>query len=82
MEDVLAVDERSSDPTHPVVCLDETSRQLLADAPPPLPPAPGRPARQDPEYVRGGVANRFLLSEPLRGWRRARKEKGFRILES
>jgi len=69
MEDVLAVYERPYDPSRPVVCLDETSRQLLADARPSLPPAPGRAARHDPEYVRGGVANLFLATEPLRGWR-------------
>ncbi len=69
MEDVLAVYERPPDPARPVVCLDETSRQLLADARPPSPPAPGRVARHDPEYVRGGVANLFLVTEPLRGWR-------------
>ena len=59
MEDVLSVYERPYDATRPVICLDETSRQLLADSRPPLPPAPGRPARRDPEYVRGGVANIF-----------------------
>ncbi len=69
MEDVLAVYERPIDPARPVVCLDETSRQLLADVRPPQPPAPGRSARHDPEYVRGGVANLFLVTEPLRGWR-------------
>jgi hypothetical protein len=69
MEDVLDVYERSRDPVRPVVCLDETSRQLLGDVRPPLPSAPGRPARHDPEYVRGGVANLFLVTEPLRGWR-------------
>ena len=69
MEDVLAVYERPLDSAHPVVCLDETSRQLLGDARPPLPAAPGRPARHDPEYVRGGVVNLFLATEPLRGWR-------------
>jgi DDE superfamily endonuclease len=69
MEDVLAVYERPPDPARPVVCLDETSRQLLGEARTPLPPAPGRPARRDPEYVRGGVANLFLVTEPLRGWR-------------
>jgi hypothetical protein len=72
MEDVLAVYERPYDPARPVVCLDETSRQLLADARPPSPPAPGRPARRDPEYVRGGVANVVLVTEPLRGWRDVR----------
>ena len=69
MEDVLDVYERPYDPARPVVCLDETSRQLLADARPTLPPVPGHPARHDPEYVRGGVANIFVLTEPLRGWR-------------
>lgn len=69
MEDVLDVYERPHDPARPVVCLDETSRQLLGEARPPLPPAPGRPARHDPEYVRGGVANVFLLAAPLLGWR-------------
>ena len=69
MEDVLAVSERPDDPRRPVVCLDETSRQLLDEVRSPLLPAPGRPARHDPEYVRGGVANLFLVAEPLRGWR-------------
>ena len=69
MEDVLSVYERPYDPARPVVCLDETSRQLLGEARLALPPAPGRPARHDPEYVRCGVANVFLVTEPLRGWR-------------
>jgi hypothetical protein len=60
---------RPYDPRRPQVCLDETSRQLLADVVPPLPPAPGRPARGDYEYVRGGVCNLFLVTEPLRGRR-------------
>ena len=72
MEDVLDVYQRPADPARPVVCLDETSRQLLGEVRPPLPPAPGRPARHDPEYVRGGVANLFLVCEPLRGWRQVR----------
>ena len=69
MEDVLDVYERPADPLRPVVCLDETSRQLLGEVRSPLPPTSGRPAREDPEYVRGGVANIFLVTEPLRGWR-------------
>jgi len=72
MEDVLDVYQRPYDPTQPVVCLDETSRQLLAAVREPLPVAPGRPARHDPEYARGGVVNCFLVSEPLRGWRQVR----------
>ncbi len=72
MEDVLDVYTRPVDPTRPVVCLDETSRQLLAETRPPLPPAPGRLARHDSEYVRGGVVNLFLVTEPVRGWRQVR----------
>ena len=47
MEDVLDLYEEPYDPQRPVVCFDETSTQLLADARPPLPVQPGRPARQD-----------------------------------
>jgi hypothetical protein len=69
MEDVLAVYTRRYDPRRPQICLDETSRQLLAEAILPLPLAPGRPPRQDYEYQRRGVCNLFLVCEPLRGWR-------------
>jgi len=69
MEDVLGVDTRPYDPRRPQVCLDETSRQLLAQVTPPVPVAPSRPARQDYEYERRGVYNLFLVCEPLRGWR-------------
>ena len=69
---MLAVYERPLDPARPVVCLDETSRQLLGDVRPPVPGSPGQPARHDPEYVRGGVANLFRVTEPLRGWRSVR----------
>lgn len=72
MEDVLDVYQRTDDPTRPLICLDETSRQLLADARPSLPTVPGCPARHDPEYVRGGVVNCFLVTAPLRGWRHVR----------
>jgi DDE superfamily endonuclease len=66
---VLAVYTRPADPARPVVCLDETSRQLLCEVTPPLPGAPGTPARHDYEYERGGVCNLFVVTEPLRGWR-------------
>ena len=69
MEDVLEAYTRPFDPRRPQVCLDETSRQLLAEVTAPLPAAPGRPAHQDYEYVRQGVCNVFLVCEPLRGWR-------------
>jgi hypothetical protein len=69
MEDVLAVSTRPYDPRRPQVCLDETSRQLLGEVTPSLPPAPGQPAREDYEYQRHGVCNVFLVCEPLRGWR-------------
>jgi hypothetical protein len=69
MEDVLDVYTRPYDPRFPQVCMDETHTQLLGEVRDPLPCAPGRSARHDPEYVRGGVANLFLVCEPLRGWR-------------
>jgi hypothetical protein len=69
MEDVLGVYTRPYDPRRPQVCLDETSRQLLAQVTPPRPAAPGQPAREDYEYERRGVCNLFLVCEPLRGWR-------------
>lgn len=69
MEDVLEVYQRPYDPQRPVVCLDETSKQLTEETRTPLPMAPGVPERHDYEYVRNGVANLFMLAEPLRGWR-------------
>ena len=69
MEDVLDLYAEPYDPARPVVCFDETSTQLLADARPPIPAKPGRPRREDYEYVRGGTRNLFLTCEPLAGWR-------------
>lgn len=69
MEDVLDVYTRPYDPQRPQVCLDEASRQLVAEARTPQPMAPGQPARFDYEYVREGVCALFMLNEPLRGWR-------------
>ena len=69
MEDVLDLYAEPYDPARPVVCFDETSTQLLADARPPIPAKPGRPTREDYEYVREGTRNLFLSLEPLAGWR-------------
>lgn len=69
MEDVLDVYRRPYNPDAPVICMDETSKQLLADTRTPLPPEPGQPERLDHEYRRQGVANLFLWCEPLAGRR-------------
>ena len=69
MEDVLEVYTRPYDPTHPVVCLDEISKQLVAQTRTPLPAEPGQPERVDYEYERCGTANLFLTNEPLTGHR-------------
>src|SRR6195256_4756635 len=72
MEDVLAVYTRPRDPDRPLVCLDETSKQLLAETRVPIPMKPGRPARCDYEYERNGTANLFMMFAPLEGWRRVK----------
>jgi hypothetical protein len=69
MEDVLEVYHRPRDPERPVVCLDETSKQLIAETRVPIPAKPGQPARHDYEYQRNGTANLFMLFAPLEGWR-------------
>jgi DDE superfamily endonuclease len=69
MEDVLEVYHRPHDPTRPLVCLDETSKQLVAETRTPLPMQPGEPARYDYEYERNGTANLFMLFAPLDGFR-------------
>ena len=71
MEDVLEVYTRPHDPARPLVCLDETSKQLVAETRPPEPMRQGQPARCDCEYRRNGVANIFMLFAPLEGWRHA-----------
>lgn len=69
MEDVLAVYALPYDPLYPVVCMDESSRQLIGEVHDPIPAAPGRPVLVDHEYVRNGVAQLFLEVEPLAGQR-------------
>jgi len=69
MEDVIAVYELPYDSSYPMVCMDETCKQLIGDVREPITCAPGRPARVDHEYVRNGVAEIFLEVEPLTGKR-------------
>ena len=70
MEDVLDVYKRPYDPTRPKVCMDETSKQFVADVRTAIAAKQGRPHRYDVEYRRCGVANIFMFTEPLGGWRR------------
>lgn len=70
MEDVLEVYHRPHDTERPLVCLDETSKQLIAETRAPIAAKPGRPTRFDYEYERNGAANLFMLFAPLEGWRR------------
>ncbi len=72
MEDVLAVYKRPSDPKRPVVCMDESSKQLLADIQTALPMEPGQVQRYDYEYERHGVSNLFMFFVPLENKRRVK----------
>ena len=69
MEDVLDIYQRPYDPKYPVICLDETNKQLVEETKVPLPAEPGQVARYDYEYERNGVRNLFMFFEPLAGWR-------------
>jgi hypothetical protein len=69
MEDVLELYHAPYDPQVPLVCMDESNKQLVGEVHPPLPPAPGRGQIVDHEYVRNGVAEIFLEVEPLSGRR-------------
>jgi len=72
MEDVLDVYRRPYDARRPQVCLDETSKQLIGETRTPIPATCGREARYDYEYKRHGVANLFMVFEPLSGKRRVK----------
>ncbi len=69
MEHILDVYQRPYNEKEPVVCFDETSKQLIAETRTPLPMQPGEPQRYDTEYERRGTANLFLYFEPLGNWR-------------
>jgi len=75
MEDVLEVYTRPHDPSRPLVCLDETSKQLVAETRTPVPMKPGQAARFDYEYKRNGTNNLFMLFAPLEGWRHVEPTK-------
>ena len=69
MEDVLEVYKLPYDAKRPFICMDEMPKQLLADKREPLSSQAGSPARQEYEYQRNGVADLFMLFEPLAGKR-------------
>ncbi|VBB41849.1 transposase [uncultured Desulfatiglans sp.] len=69
MEDVLEVYRLAYDPDYPVVCMDESCKQLIGEVRDPIPCKPGQPIRMDDEYVRNGVAQIFMAVEPLAGKR-------------
>jgi hypothetical protein len=72
MEDVIEVYHRPHDPDRPVVCVDETSKQLIIETRRPIPIKPGQPKRVDYEYKRNGTANLFMMFAPLEGWRQVK----------
>ena len=76
IEDVLDLYGEPYDPNRPVVCFDETSTQLLAETRAPLLAGPGRPRREDYEYVRAGTCNLFLSCEPKAVLRQAQEASG------
>jgi hypothetical protein len=67
MEDVLTIYALPYDRQHPVICMDESCKQLIGEVREPMPCEPGKPERVDDEYVRNGVAEIFLDVEPLTG---------------
>ena len=69
MEMVLDVYKRPYDARYPVVCMDESPKQLIAETKTPIPASPGQPAKRDYEYKRCGVCNIFMACEPLAGKR-------------
>jgi hypothetical protein len=70
MEDILDLYAAEHPPEEPLICMDEASKQLLRDERQPIPPARGRPAREDYHYQRRGTQAIFCFFDPNRGWRR------------
>jgi len=75
MEDVLDVYKRPYDPKRPQVCLDERPKQLIGQTRVAVSMSPGKPRRYDYEYRRNGVANVFMMFEPLAGKRHLKLTK-------
>ncbi len=69
MEDVLDLYEALYDPARPMVCFDESPKQLIGEVREFIPAQPGLPARQDTEYRRNGVRDLMMICEPKQGWR-------------
>lgn len=72
METVLDIYKLPYDPLYPVVCMDESPKQLIAETKIPVPAKPGQLARYDYEYRRNGVCNVFIATEPLMGKRKVK----------
>jgi hypothetical protein len=69
MEDVLDLYQQPFDEAFPVICMDEKPYQLLGETRTPILMEPGKPERQDGEYIRNGTCSIFIFTEPLAGWR-------------
>lgn len=72
MEQVLDVYKRPYNKDYPVICMDESPKQLIKETKTPIPLKPGQDYRQDFEYERCGVSCIFMASEPLKGKRRVK----------
>ena len=75
MEDVLDVYHLPYDPDYPVVCFDESNKQLVAEKRISVPAVPGQLERYDYAYQRNGVRNLFLFFSPLVAWRHVKVTK-------
>jgi len=71
MEDILDVYTRKYDEKHPLVCFDEVPKQLIGEVRVPISGKKGKATRYDTEYKRNGTCVVFMISAPLKGWRRA-----------
>lgn len=75
MEALLDIYQEPYDERHPLICMDEASKQIVADVEPALPMSPGQPRREDHHYRRKAVRAVFLFFDPLGGWRRVHQRR-------